>query len=61
MTDNEINKTDNAQDGDQPQPWDRQTGEPVDHYYWFKVYLTLPLPRKVAQVAKLVGTNSEKT
>lgn len=61
MNDNEINKTDNSQDGDQPQPWEQQPGEPVDHYYWFKVYLTLPLPRKVAQVAKLVGTNSKRT
>ena len=42
-----------TQDRDQPQPWDRQPGEPVDHYHWFKVYLTRPLPRKVAQVAKL--------
>jgi len=61
MKDNEFKKTDDAQNGHQPQPWDRQTDEPVDHYHWFKVYLTLPVPRKVAQVAKLVGTNSERT
>lgn len=61
MKDNKFEKTDDAQDGHQPQPWDQRPGEPGDCYYWFRLYLTLPLPRKVAQVAKLVGTNSERT
>lgn len=61
MNDTDYKRTGDPQDGDQPKPWDRQPGEPSDCYYWFRLYLILPLPRKVAQVAKQVGTNSERT
>ncbi|MDE0182643.1 MAG: hypothetical protein OXL39_14940 [Caldilineaceae bacterium] len=61
MNDTNYKRTDDTRDGDQPQPWDRQPGEPLDCYYWFRLYLRQPLPRKVAQVAKQVGTSSERT
>ncbi|MDE0071543.1 MAG: hypothetical protein OXO48_17645, partial [Caldilineaceae bacterium] len=53
--------TGDTRDGDQPKPWDRQPGEPPDYFYWFRLFLILTRPRKVAQVAKQVGTNSERT
>ncbi|MCY3991299.1 MAG: hypothetical protein OXF50_08755 [Caldilineaceae bacterium] len=61
MSDTNFEKTVGTQDGGQPKPWDRQPGEPEDRYYWFRLYLTQPIPRKVAQVAKLIGTNSKRT
>lgn len=61
MSDTDYKKSDRTRNGDQPQPWDQQPGEPSDCYYWFRLYLSLSLPRKVAQVAKQVGTNSERT
>ncbi|MDE0429549.1 MAG: hypothetical protein OXH98_07225 [Caldilineaceae bacterium] len=61
MNDTDYKESAGTQDGDQPQPWDQQPGEPADCYYWFRIYLLMPLPRKVAQVAKQVGTNSERT
>ncbi|MCY3904616.1 MAG: hypothetical protein OXF76_15740 [Caldilineaceae bacterium] len=57
-----LNKITGVQDDErEPKAWDQEPGEPTDCYYWFRLYLTLSLPRKVAQVAKLVGTNSERT
>lgn len=61
MKEANFEKTAGTQDGGQPKPWDRQPGEPEDRYYWFRLYLTQPIPRKVAQVAKLIGTNSKRT
>ena len=61
MNDTDNKRTGDTQDGDQPKPWEQQPGEPVDCYFWFRLFLSLPLPRKVAQVAKQVGTNSERT
>ena len=61
MNNTDYKESAGAQNGGQPLPWDQQTGEPSDCYYWFRLYLILPLPRKVAQVAKQVGTNSERT
>ncbi len=39
----------------QPQPCDRQPGEPLDRYRWFQIYLTLPPPRTHKRVAEIVG------
>ncbi len=51
-----------AADNDrQPKPWDQLPAEPLDCYYWFRLFLALPIPRQVAKVAKLIGTNSPKT
>ncbi len=61
MKDTNFEQAAGTQDGGQPKPWDRQPGEPANCYYWFQVYLTQPIPRKVAQVAQLIGTNSERT
>ena len=61
MKDTNFEQAAGTQDGGQPKPWDRQPGEPADCYYWFQVYLAQSIPRKVAQVAKLIGTNSERT
>ena len=61
MKDTNFEQAAGTQDGGQPKPWDRQPGEPEDCYYWFRLYLTQPIPRKVAQVARLIGTNSERT
>lgn len=46
-----------AQDGQEPKPWERQPGEPPDHFGWFKVYLTLPLPRQLGRVAQFANMN----
>ena len=61
MKDTNFEQAAGTQDGGQPKPWDREPGEPVDCYYWFRIYLAQPIPRKVAQVARLIGTNSERT
>lgn len=47
----------NPQDGHEPKPWEQQPGEPPDYYGWFKVYLTLPLPRSPARVAQFANMN----
>ena len=39
----------------QPQPCERQPGEPLDRYRWFQIYLTLPPPRRHASVAEIAG------
>ena len=61
MNGSDFEYTGPARDDDQPKPWSRQPGEPPDRYYWFRLYLSLPIPRKVAQVANHVGTNSERS
>ncbi len=44
-----------AQSSPDPQPWDRQPGEPLDRYKWFQVYLCLPLPRTFMSVTQIAG------
>ena len=61
MNASDFENTGPDRDDDQPEPWRRQPGEPPDRYYWFRLYLSLPIPRKVAQVAKHVGTNSDRS
>ena len=61
MNGTDFEKTGAAHNDGQPQPWELQPGEPPDRYYWFRLYLSLPIPRKVAQVAKLIGTNTERS
>ena len=39
----------------QPQPCDRQPGEPLDRYRWFQIFLTLPSPRRHASVVEIAG------
>ena len=38
-----------------PQPWERQAGEPLDRYRWFQVYVCLPRPRTFKAVTRIVG------
>ena len=57
MKQNSVVPEANPQDGNDPKPWDQQPGEPPDHYGWFKVYLTLPIPRHLVRVAEIVGAN----
>ena len=37
------------------QPWQQQPGEPLDRYRLFQIYLTLPQPRRNADVSETVG------
>ena len=37
------------------QPCERQPGEPLEHYRWFQVHVTLPPPRRLATVAEIAG------
>ncbi len=39
----------------QPQPCERQPGEPLDRYRWFQIYITLPPPRLYKRVAEIAG------
>lgn len=39
----------------QPQPCERQPGEPLERYRWFQIYVTLPLPRRRKSVAEIAG------
>ena len=55
MNDNPTEPATNAQSDPEPQPWDRQPGEPLDRYKWFQVYLCLPLPRTFKSVTQTVG------
>ena len=58
MLDYDIDRTKYVlMEDDEPRPWDQQPEEPPDHYGWFKIYLTLPLPRYVVRVAELAGMN----
>ena len=52
-----VGSEENPQDDRDPKPWDQQPDEPPDHYGWFKVYLTLPIPRHLVRVAEIVGAN----
>ena len=52
-----VGPEENPQGGPDPKPWDQQPGEPPDHFGWFKVYLTLPIPRNYVRVAEIVGAN----
>ena len=61
MNGTDFEKAGTPHSAGQPRPWDRQPEEPPDRYYWFRLYLSLPIPRKVAQVAKLIGTNTERS
>lgn len=47
----------NPQDGHEPKPWEQKPDEPPDLYGWFKVYLTLPLPRSLVRVAQFANMN----
>ena len=61
MTAIDRQNEDAAENDRQPEPWRQQPGEPLDHYYWFRLFLTLSIPRRVAKVAKLIGTNSQRS
>ena len=61
MKDTNFEQAAGTQEGGQPTPWDRQPGEPADCFQWFRLYLSLSIPRKVAQVARLIDTNSDRT
>ena len=37
------------------QPCERQPGEPLERYRWFKIWVTLPPPRRHASVADIAG------
>lgn len=55
MTDNNSEHVDNGEPGSAPKPWERQPEEPPDRYKWFQIYMTLPVPRRFARVAQIVG------
>ena len=57
MKQNSVVPEEDPQDGHEPKPWERQPGEPLDYYGWFKVYLTLPLPRSLVRVAQFANMN----
>ena len=57
MQDNNSETTGNTIDDHAPKPWQQQPQEPPDHFGWFQVYLTLPLPRYIVRVAQIVGMN----
>ncbi len=57
MNHDSVGPGENPQDGRDPKPWEQQPGEPPDHYGWFKIYLTLPIPRNYVRVAEFVGAN----
>jgi len=57
MSFDSVRPEENAQDGHEPKPWEQQPDEPPDHYGWFKVYLTLPLPRQIGRVAQFANMN----
>ncbi|MDE0429548.1 MAG: hypothetical protein OXH98_07220 [Caldilineaceae bacterium] len=55
MSFDSVGPEQNPQDGHEPKPWERQSGEPLDLYSWFKVYLILPLPRSLVRVAQFAN------
>ncbi|MCY3991298.1 MAG: hypothetical protein OXF50_08750 [Caldilineaceae bacterium] len=57
MSFDSVGPEQNPQDGHDRKPWEQQPDEPPDHYGWFKVYLTLPVPRHFVRVAEIVGMN----
>ena len=60
MNEIDFEKSTDTQEDGQPEAWERQPGEAPDRYYWFRLYLSLSIPRKVSHVAKQVGTKSER-
>ena len=52
MSQNSIEPKEDPQDGCDPKPWEQQPGEPPDHFGWFKIYLALPVPRRLVRVAE---------
>ena len=38
----------------EPQPWEQQSGEPLDRYRWFQLYYSHPRPRTFTDVAQLL-------
>lgn len=57
MSFDSVRPEQNPQDGHEPKPWEQQPDEPPDHYGWFRVYLTLPLPRQLGRVAQFANMN----
>ncbi|MCY4079497.1 MAG: hypothetical protein OXF54_04585 [Caldilineaceae bacterium] len=57
MKQNSVLPEENPQDGHDRKPWEQQPDEPPDYYGWFKVYLTLPLPRSLVRVAQFANMN----
>lgn len=55
MSNNPTEPAANAETGPEPQPWEQQPGETLDHYKWFQVYLCHPLPRTFKSVTQIVG------
>ncbi|MDE0071544.1 MAG: hypothetical protein OXO48_17650 [Caldilineaceae bacterium] len=57
MSYSSVGPAENAQDGPDRKPWEQQPDEPPDLYGWFKVYLILPQPRRIADVAQFANMN----
>lgn len=57
MFDNSIKHVDGNSDDRTPKPWEQLPQEPPDHFGWFQIYLTLPVPRHLVRVAQIVGMN----
>ena len=61
MNDKNIEHLDSSKDDHTPKPWEQLPEEPPDHFGWFQVYLTLPVPRHLVRVAQIVGMNTRSS
>ena len=61
MLDNSIEHVASRKDDHTPNPWEQLPDEPPDHFGWFQVYLTLPVPRHLVRVAQIVGMNTRSS
>ena len=57
MPDERIEHVASSKDDHTPKPWKQLPQEPSDHFGWFQIYLTLPVPRHLVRVAQIVGMN----
>lgn len=58
MNEMNVENVRTEEDGGATKPWERQPAEPPDRYYWFRLYLALPIPRKIAKVGRMIGAAS---
>ena len=61
MPDQSYEQAVSSKDDHTPKPWEQLPDEPPDHFGWFQVYLTLPVPRHLVRVAQIVGMNTRSS
>ena len=61
MINNSHEHVHSSKDDHTPNPWEQLPEEPPDHFGWFQVYLTLPVPRHLVRVAQIVGMNTRSS